>query len=165
VAFENRPLLRPFEGLASFVSVPRYGTIDPTPFLAITLPVFVGLMVGDVGYGVVLLARTVPSPTPQATAPASLLAPPTAQADSVGTSQQPSTATPTAVPSPTPTPTPLAAVPTPAPGEQIEPAPLSNAEGEGSLPGQPLLAQVWSAIQGLLSVIQQWLGSLFVWAR
>ena len=56
VAFENRPLLRPFEGLASFVSVPRYGTIDPTPFLAITLPVFVGLMVGDVGYGVVLLA-------------------------------------------------------------------------------------------------------------
>jgi V/A-type H+-transporting ATPase subunit I len=56
VAFDNRALLRPFEGLASFVSVPRYGTIDPTPFLAITLPVFVGLMVGDVGYGLVLLA-------------------------------------------------------------------------------------------------------------
>jgi V/A-type H+-transporting ATPase subunit I len=56
VAFENRPLLRPFEGLASFVSMPRYGSIDPTPFLAITLPIFVGLMVGDVGYGLVLLA-------------------------------------------------------------------------------------------------------------
>jgi V/A-type H+-transporting ATPase subunit I len=56
VAFENRPVLRAFEPLATFVSVPRYGSLDPTPFLAMTLPVFIGLMVGDVGYGLVLLA-------------------------------------------------------------------------------------------------------------
>jgi V/A-type H+-transporting ATPase subunit I len=56
VAFQNRSVLRPFEELASFVSVPRYGSLDPTPYVAMTLPVFVGLMVGDVGYGLVLLA-------------------------------------------------------------------------------------------------------------
>lgn len=56
VAFENRSVLRPFEPLASFVSMPRYGSLDPTPFLAVTFPVFVGLMVGDIGYGLILLA-------------------------------------------------------------------------------------------------------------
>jgi len=55
VAFENRPLLRAFEPLASFVSVPRYGSLDPTPLLALTFPAFVGLMVADVGYGLLLL--------------------------------------------------------------------------------------------------------------
>ncbi|MEX1173418.1 MAG: hypothetical protein WEG56_12500 [Chloroflexota bacterium] len=56
VALENRPVLRAFEPLASFVSLPRYGTVDPTPLIAFALPIFVGLMVGDVGYGLVLLA-------------------------------------------------------------------------------------------------------------
>ena len=49
VAMANGASSRAFEPLASFVAVPRYGTIDPTPLLAITLPAFVGLMVGDVG--------------------------------------------------------------------------------------------------------------------
>jgi V/A-type H+-transporting ATPase subunit I len=56
VALENGPLVRAFEPLASFVVVPRYGSIDPTPLLALTLPAFIGLMVGDIGYGLVLLA-------------------------------------------------------------------------------------------------------------
>jgi V/A-type H+-transporting ATPase subunit I len=55
VAMANRGVIRPFEPLASFVALPRYGTLDPTPALAITLPAFIGLMVGDAGYGLVLL--------------------------------------------------------------------------------------------------------------
>lgn len=59
VALENGPLFRAFEPLASFVVVPRYGSIDPTPLLALALPAFIGLMVGDVGYGLALLALLV----------------------------------------------------------------------------------------------------------
>ena len=55
VAIQNPPLLQAFAPLASFVSLPRYGTIDPTPILALSFPVFVGLMVGDVAYGLILL--------------------------------------------------------------------------------------------------------------
>ena len=51
----NGPLLGAFEPLASFVAVPRYGTLDPTPLLGITLPAFIGLMVGDAGYGLLLM--------------------------------------------------------------------------------------------------------------
>jgi V/A-type H+-transporting ATPase subunit I len=56
VALANGPVSRAFEPLSRFVAVPRYGTIDPTPIMAVTLPAFVGLMIGDVGYGVVILA-------------------------------------------------------------------------------------------------------------
>ncbi len=55
VALENRRTIRPFEPLASFVGVPRYGSLDPTPLLALVFPLFVGLMVGDAGYGLLLL--------------------------------------------------------------------------------------------------------------
>ena len=56
VVLENQPLVRAFEPLASFVMLPRYGTLDPTPVVAFAFPVFVGLMVGDIGYGLLLLA-------------------------------------------------------------------------------------------------------------
>lgn len=56
VAFTNRRIVRAFEPLASFVSLPHSGTIDPTPVIAFVVPLFVGLMVGDAGYGLVLLA-------------------------------------------------------------------------------------------------------------
>ncbi|MGD8485861.1 MAG: V-type ATPase 116kDa subunit family protein [Chloroflexota bacterium] len=56
VAVSNGPLARSFEPLSRFAAVPRYGTIDPTPLLALTFPAFVGLMIADAGYGIVLLA-------------------------------------------------------------------------------------------------------------
>jgi len=59
VAFDNGRLIRAFEPLASFVSLPRYGSLDPTPALALTFPLFFGLMVGDAGYGLLLLALIV----------------------------------------------------------------------------------------------------------
>jgi len=56
VAVTNGPIARAFEPLSRFAAVPRYGTIDPTPLLALTFPAFVGLMIADAGYGIVLLA-------------------------------------------------------------------------------------------------------------
>ncbi|MDP1825449.1 MAG: V-type ATPase 116kDa subunit family protein [Archangium sp.] len=54
VAMQNPPLFRPFELITRMLPLPRYGTIDPTPFVAVFFPVFFGLMLGDVGYGVML---------------------------------------------------------------------------------------------------------------
>jgi V/A-type H+-transporting ATPase subunit I len=45
---------RPFEVLTGMLPLPRYGTIDPTPYVAVTFPMFFGLMLGDAGYGMVL---------------------------------------------------------------------------------------------------------------
>jgi V/A-type H+-transporting ATPase subunit I len=59
VVLRNPALVRPFELLLSLLSPPRYGSIDPTPFLAGFFPLFFGLMLGDVGYGAVLLALAV----------------------------------------------------------------------------------------------------------
>jgi V/A-type H+-transporting ATPase subunit I len=56
VTLHNPPLFRPFEVLTRMLPLPKYGTIDPTPFVAIFFPAFFGLIVGDVGYGVMLAA-------------------------------------------------------------------------------------------------------------
>ena len=49
----NRPaFLKPFDYLMDFFSVPRSDEIDPTWIFIISFPVFYGLMVSDVGYGV-----------------------------------------------------------------------------------------------------------------
>ena len=56
VALHNPPLFRPFEVLTRMLPLPKYGTIDPTPFVAIFFPAFFGLMLGDVGYGLMLAA-------------------------------------------------------------------------------------------------------------
>ena len=54
VTLSNPRLIRPFERLITVMPLPTYGTIDPTPFVAVFFPMFFGMMLGDVGYGVVL---------------------------------------------------------------------------------------------------------------
>jgi V/A-type H+-transporting ATPase subunit I len=54
VVLSNPRLFRPFEVLISLLPLPRYGTIDPTPFVAVFFPLIFGMMLGDVGYGVLL---------------------------------------------------------------------------------------------------------------
>jgi V/A-type H+-transporting ATPase subunit I len=56
VVLRNPRLLRPFEAVIALLPLPRYGTIDPTPFVAVFFPVFFGLILGDIGYGLVLAA-------------------------------------------------------------------------------------------------------------
>ena len=54
VVLSNPRLLKPFEVVIKLLPLPRYGTIDPTPFVAVFFPAFFGLMLGDIGYGVLL---------------------------------------------------------------------------------------------------------------
>jgi V/A-type H+-transporting ATPase subunit I len=56
VALANPRLFRPFELITRAFPLPRYGSIDPTPFVAVFFPMFFGLMLGDVGYGLLLAA-------------------------------------------------------------------------------------------------------------
>jgi len=56
VVLQNPRLFRPFELITGMMPLPHYGTIDPTPFVAIFFPMFFGLILGDVGYGLMLAA-------------------------------------------------------------------------------------------------------------
>ena len=56
VVLSNPRLFRPFEVLTRMMPLPRYGTMDPTPFVAVFFPMFFGLIMGDVGYGLMLVA-------------------------------------------------------------------------------------------------------------
>jgi V/A-type H+-transporting ATPase subunit I len=56
VALANPRLFRPFELITRAFPLPRYGSIDPTPFVAVFFPMFFGLMLGDLGYGLLLAA-------------------------------------------------------------------------------------------------------------
>jgi len=56
VFYDNPAWVKPFEFIMQLVSPPRYREIDPTPLLAIFFPLFFGLMVGDIGYGLIILA-------------------------------------------------------------------------------------------------------------
>lgn len=55
VALSNPLPFRPFEFLVQLLALPRYGALDPTPLLALFMPIFFGLILGDVAYGVILL--------------------------------------------------------------------------------------------------------------
>lgn len=56
VLLDNHPFIRPFQRLLALFQPPRYGAWDPSPVMAVTFPIFVGLVIGDVGYGLLLLA-------------------------------------------------------------------------------------------------------------
>jgi len=56
VVLSNPPLFAPFELLTSLLPLPRYGSIDPTPFVAVFFPILFGVVVGDVGYGLAIAA-------------------------------------------------------------------------------------------------------------
>lgn len=54
ISLKNPPYFRPFELFSRILPLPRYSSFDITPYLAIFFPIFFGLMLGDVGYGLVL---------------------------------------------------------------------------------------------------------------
>jgi V/A-type H+-transporting ATPase subunit I len=55
VRLENAQPVRSFEPLLSLLPLPRYGSMDPTMFLATFFPPIFGLMLADAGYGAILL--------------------------------------------------------------------------------------------------------------
>ena len=52
VVLRNRDFVRPFERLLALVPLPRYGSVDPSPWLATFFPLFFGLVLGDAAFGV-----------------------------------------------------------------------------------------------------------------
>lgn len=54
--YYNPWFVRPFEFFMKLVSPPDSREVDPSPILAIFFPFFFGIMVGDIGYGLVILA-------------------------------------------------------------------------------------------------------------
>ncbi len=55
VALHNMRVAQPFESLVNLLALPRYGHFDPTRLMAFFLPIFFGMILGDVGYGLILL--------------------------------------------------------------------------------------------------------------
>jgi V/A-type H+/Na+-transporting ATPase subunit I len=56
VFYDNPAWVKPFEVVMGLVSLPKYREIDPSPILAFFFPFFFGIMVGDIGYGSLILA-------------------------------------------------------------------------------------------------------------
>lgn len=59
VALSNPKWAKPFESLLGFMGMPQYGTLDPTWMLAIFYPLFFGMIVGDMGYGLIMLGTVI----------------------------------------------------------------------------------------------------------
>jgi len=56
VEYSNPQFAKPAQMLMDVYSRPKYTEIDPTLMLAIVFPIFFGIIVGDVGYGLIFLA-------------------------------------------------------------------------------------------------------------
>ncbi len=56
VLLRNLKFLSPFQMLVTNYSIPQYKTVDPTPIVAVLYLIMFGLMFGDVGQGLVIMA-------------------------------------------------------------------------------------------------------------
>jgi V/A-type H+-transporting ATPase subunit I len=54
ILLANPRRARPFQLFLGMLALPRYGTFDPTVLMAVFMPFFFGLMLGDVAYGLIL---------------------------------------------------------------------------------------------------------------
>jgi len=54
IMYKNSRMVKPFEFFMGLLNPPRYSEIDPSPLIALFFPIFFGLMVGDVGYGIII---------------------------------------------------------------------------------------------------------------
>lgn len=58
VKLRNAGLIEPFELVTEMYALPKYGDKDPTPFVSLFYFVFFGMMVADIGYGLILFLAT-----------------------------------------------------------------------------------------------------------
>jgi len=56
VTYRYPRFIKLFESITNLYGMPSYNEINPTPILALTFPLFFGLMFGDVGHGIMLAA-------------------------------------------------------------------------------------------------------------
>jgi V/A-type H+-transporting ATPase subunit I len=55
VELQNPRVAEPFEPLVKLLALPKQGSLDPTGLMALFLPLLFGMILGDAGYGMVLL--------------------------------------------------------------------------------------------------------------
>lgn len=58
VLLENPKALKPFELLLGLLAPPKYGSRDATGLVSLFFPLFFGLIVGDIGYGLIFLVTS-----------------------------------------------------------------------------------------------------------
>ncbi|WNY27628.1 V-type ATP synthase subunit I [Methanolapillus ohkumae] len=56
VAYENKKVASPMETVTDLYSRPKYTEIDPTSLLAISFPLIYGMILGDIGYALILMS-------------------------------------------------------------------------------------------------------------
>lgn len=56
VKFDNPNWVKPFEGLLGLFAPPKYGAFDPSWTLAVFFPLFFGMIMGDIGFGLMFAA-------------------------------------------------------------------------------------------------------------
>lgn len=54
VLLKNPLYFKPFELFARLLPLPKYSSYDPTPFLGLFFPILFGMILGDIGYGLLL---------------------------------------------------------------------------------------------------------------
>ena len=54
-SLSHSKFIKPFESLVNTFSPPKYNDLDPTPFVAVLFVLFFGMMLGDAGYGLMIL--------------------------------------------------------------------------------------------------------------
>ncbi|MCD6403531.1 MAG: hypothetical protein J7K98_04375 [Candidatus Aenigmarchaeota archaeon] len=55
VMLDNPQPIKEYETTLKLIGLPKYGDFDPTIFLFFTFPIFYGMMLGDWGYGLIIL--------------------------------------------------------------------------------------------------------------
>lgn len=55
VVLKNPVYFKPFELFTRILPLPRYTSYDPTPFIGIFFPIFFGMILGDAGYGILII--------------------------------------------------------------------------------------------------------------
>ncbi|MDH3998917.1 MAG: ATPase, partial [Desulfuromonadales bacterium] len=55
VMLRNPGYFAPFEVLSRLLPLPKYSSYDPTPLIALFFPLLFGMILGDIGYGAILL--------------------------------------------------------------------------------------------------------------
>ncbi len=55
IEYDNPQIVKPFEAVMNLYARPKYHEIDPTIFIFIAFPLFYGMILGDIGYALILL--------------------------------------------------------------------------------------------------------------
>lgn len=59
IILDNNKLIEPYESVVETYSLPKYNEVDPTLLVSIFYTIFTGFMLGDLGYGLILLIGTI----------------------------------------------------------------------------------------------------------